>query len=509
MNRGIRMWAVAAGILIAFRIALLPADASAGVDQWTALALPSNAHATAVATDPAAAATVYVAAGSLLFKSPDGGATWTTTDLSLLRTDEVAPVLSAVLVDPDDPRIVLVGADFGRVYRSHDAGATWARNRIDGSGGSTQTIHGFEIGLGTYDEAALAATSNGVWFTISHRTGTWDVDRSWTEGGSVAAGCRHVHAIAVHPQNNAVQYAGTNCGLFKTTAANNAGEPDAWQRVVTVPNDAAVRAIVIDPLQPDTLYVATDQGIRRLTGGGGTATLVSNNGLQEQSARALAIDPINNSLLYAGLLTQGMFKGNPAGSGAWIPFDAGLGAQGISALSLSWPDPRRLYAVTAGGDVYGIVQSHVPAPPMDLSVAYMTPPPASISLGSSGGSFSAVGSVRNLGPGSATGIKYTLSFEKLGALLRPVPAWPDVTVASMRATQGTCTVSSTKAFCDLGTLAPGTSAQVTFRVSLRTSLRKNQLTTLSAVSGEALGDLWSVAEGSSGNNRVKAYTNVK
>jgi photosystem II stability/assembly factor-like uncharacterized protein len=509
------MRAVAGGLSAAIGAALLPADAAAGVDAWTVLTLPSNAQAAAVAADPVAAATVYVAAGSQVHRSADGGATWTTEDLGALNPGDVPPVLSSVAVDPTDPDNVVAGGDYGRVYRSENGGADWTDDRVE-HGGSSQVINAIELGLdlgfdfgGVPPRGALAGTSNGVWFATDFRSGHWEVDASWTVGGSVPSHCREVHAIAVDPQDHDVQYAGNDCGLFKTTTPNYDGEPTAWQRVATVPEDVPVRAIVIDPLQPETLYVATDQGIRKVTGGGGTTTLISYNNLPEQAGRALAIDPMNNSLLYVGLQTQGAFKGKPSGSGRWMPFDAGLGTQGIRGLSLSWPDPRRLYAVTAGGDLYGIVQTYVPAAPMDLAVSYTTPPPAVIAL-KHDALFSAAASVRNLGPAAAEGIRFVLSFEKGGSLLRRgVSAWGDVTVKTLRTTQGACTVTKSQASCDLGTLAPETSAQITIQVAVRTSLRSNRLTTIAAVSGAAVGDLWSTAEAGSGNNRAAAHTDMK
>jgi hypothetical protein len=161
------------------------------------------------------------------------------------------------------------------------------------------------------------------------------------------------------------------------------------------------------------------------------------------------------------------------------------------------------------------VQKHVPTAPIDLAVHYDRPvPPASIS---SGGSFSSEAVVRNLGPGSAAGVRVRLAFEKLGALRQAVRASGDVTFTSLITSQGTCTVSNSSnpfqvfegAICELGTLGPGTSAMVSFQASLSTSLHNNQVTTISTVWGAAVGDLWSTAEVNSGNNRVTASTRVR
>jgi photosystem II stability/assembly factor-like uncharacterized protein len=216
MCRTLAFSALVAGLLITTGV-------EAGVDLWTDLQLPDGAIATALATDPIDPTSVYVAtAGGVVYKSTDGGANWSGTDLHQFEDPaDVPPVLSALAIDPNDEDVIVAGADYGRIFRSNDAGVTWERDRV---GQGNQIIHGLELGLGS-DGGAVAATSNGVWFTIALDTGHWDYDMSWGVGGSVPSGCREVHALAVNRQSPNVQYAGTDCGLFKTTTFNGVGDP--------------------------------------------------------------------------------------------------------------------------------------------------------------------------------------------------------------------------------------------------------------------------------------------
>jgi len=494
MCRKFALSALAAGLLTATGV-------EAGVDQWTDLGVP--VFATAVATDPVDPATVYVATETgFVYKSTDAGATWTGTDLHQFEDPgDYPPVLSALAIDPNDADVVVAGADYGRIFRSSDAGVTWERDRV---GGDDQTINGLELGVGGLGNA-IAATSTGVWFTSVLDGGNWHVGESWGDNGPVPRECRDVHALAVDRQTFnqpyvGTMYAGTNCGLFETTSMDYVDGLLGWQQAVMLPN-APVQGIVLDPFEADTLYVATGQGIRRLTGGGGTPTVIS-SGLPEQSARALAIDPLTDNVLYAGLLTQGVYKGNPTGSGRWLPFNAGLGTQGVRALAVSWPDPQRLYALTANGDVYGIRQSQSPAKAIDLTVSYAQSPPASIS---SGGAFQASATVRNLGPAASKNIKFVLSFEKAGGLLRMVSARSDVTVTSLQTSRGTC--NSTLATCDVGTLSVGSSATITFRVQPKTTLAGKRLTTVSAANGVDV--IWSTGDLNPANNQARADTNIR
>ncbi len=99
-------------------------------DGWTYL------KANSIALDPSNTDTVYVGTGDFdgssgycmgIMKSTDGGATWTNYG----RSDFGNTAISALVVDPDAPNIVLAAAGKGRnltgyVWRSVDAGVTWS-----------------------------------------------------------------------------------------------------------------------------------------------------------------------------------------------------------------------------------------------------------------------------------------------------------------------------------------------------------------------------------------------
>ena len=138
---------------------------------------------------------------------------------------------------------------------------------------------------------------------------------------------------------------------------------------------------------------------------------------------------------------------------------------------------------------------------IDLAVSYALSPPASISAGVP---FQASATVRNLGPASARNIKFVLSFEKIGALLRTVSASSDVTVTSLQSNRGTC--NRALATCDLGMLSVGSSATITFRAQPKNTLVGKRLTTVSAANGVDV--IWSAGDVNPANNLAKANTSV-
>jgi hypothetical protein len=82
-----------------------------------------------IATDPTNASTVYAATGSGVLKSLDGGNSWTPASVGLptiISQDPnkpPAPSVRSISVDPADPNTLY--AAVGGIYRSVDGGATW------------------------------------------------------------------------------------------------------------------------------------------------------------------------------------------------------------------------------------------------------------------------------------------------------------------------------------------------------------------------------------------------
>src|SRR5437762_4220935 len=72
------------------------------------------------------------------------------------------------------------------------------------------------------------------------------------------------------------------------------------------------------------------------------------NGPTGIDVRALPIDPLNTSTLYAGSYGNGVFKSTDAG-GTWVSANTGLTNRHIHALALDPSTPARVYAGTDNG----------------------------------------------------------------------------------------------------------------------------------------------------------------
>lgn len=125
-----------------------------------------------------------------------------------------------------------------------------------------------------------------------------------------------------------------------------------------------VRAIAIDPTNPDVVYVGvtnagtpwgeydneTGSGIAKSTDGGATWA-PSDAGVTSQLVTAIVIDPTNPSVLYAGTDGQGAFKTTNAGT-TWTPINTGLTDPDVYALAIAPTSPPTLYAGTDGSGIF-------------------------------------------------------------------------------------------------------------------------------------------------------------
>jgi len=208
-----------------------------------------------------------------------------------------------------------------------------------------------------------------------------------------------VNALAVHPANEAVVYAGTSGGPAATTyslwRSVNGGQ--TWHSfTLGLPADPygmipTVTALAVDPDQPGVLYVGTDgQGVYRFDEGrngyeliGGVSLynaqvnglvvspdsrvyaltsdgLFVTNGYAWQKIEtlpelvvSLAVAPGDPGTLYAGGSSTGVFRATDDGQ-SWEPISGGLemipgAALRVTALTVDEGDPNHVVAATAYG----------------------------------------------------------------------------------------------------------------------------------------------------------------
>lgn len=104
----------------------------------------------------------------------------------------------------------------------------------------------------------------------------------------------NIRAVAIHPSNTDIIYAGTEKGLYKTLDGGL-----SWNRLTLGTSSEDVRALLIDPDAPNTVYAGTfGSGVLKTTNAGETWTAM-NEGLTHLQILSLARLP-DGSMLFAG-----------------------------------------------------------------------------------------------------------------------------------------------------------------------------------------------------------------
>lgn len=92
---------------------------------WTSVG-PGSGHVNALAVDPTAPSTLYAGTSGGMFKSTNGGASWTAMSSGLLPTNRS---VFALAVHPTTPTTIYAGL-LGGIYKSTDGAGSWAATNI-------------------------------------------------------------------------------------------------------------------------------------------------------------------------------------------------------------------------------------------------------------------------------------------------------------------------------------------------------------------------------------------
>jgi photosystem II stability/assembly factor-like uncharacterized protein len=338
----------------------------AGVDTWTRVG-PDAGEVRVLAAAPTSPSTVYAGLGvGGIFRSLDGGATWSFAAAGLNLHDTVR----ALAVDARRPNILWAGT-FQGIYRSVNGGASWDLVHNGGVATLAQDPASGTLYAGFQSDPMLRSRDGGA---------------SWQ---TLAGSPRNVLALAVDPFHPQILYAGTLTGPFKSTDGGT-----TWFRLTQgLPASSGILALALDPRSPRTLYAATTSAIPgqivfRSDDGGAKWASVDGGmipgfiyGLAVQPGKQGAVWVVSTGGLFrsldrgrtwsraeAGLpggfvftllpgasaplagTALGVFRSGDQGT-SWSLSSRGMEAAGISGLALDRLRPMRLWAV-ATGEVY-------------------------------------------------------------------------------------------------------------------------------------------------------------
>ena len=313
---------------------------TAGIWSVVPFGQPQGTDATNVLVDPQDPATLFVGleqakdsdpqpASALLFRSTDGGLTWTPLPNVAPPADtgskDVGPKTRVHLLGKGQLSGTLYVADSTGLLSSTDQGDTW--QRVD--------LPAHASAIGDLQQMAIDAKDNGSLYLPLRSTG---IAKSTDGGGEWSIKRNGLNStlsgiITTHPTVPTTLYvtSGKDLSIFKTS---NSGAD--WTRLDDSrrepPGARQVSALLVDPNQPNTIYQAVDTArVHRSDDGGVTWSAVWPS-FRFSSIYGLAVAPSDPKILYANKNGFGLFRSDDAGE-TWR-FLPSLGVDYTYALAI-------------------------------------------------------------------------------------------------------------------------------------------------------------------------------
>ena len=267
---------------------------------WSPTTFPSCA-VSLLAIDPKTSSTIYTTTFSIIFKSTDDGNTWR-------NTSNNAEVLA---IDPANPATVYAGISFnnsGKVTKSTDGGSTWSDTGL--SGVSIKTLAIDPVSPNTIYAGANNLTLNFDYLSLT----------------TVPTG-----------------FGG---GVFKSTDGGT-----TWSSPSLI--GATIQALVVDPLNPSTLYAGafrdSDAFVAKITAAGARVYSTLLGGAGRDTGIAIAVDSAGRAYITgetfsgnlptrdaiqstkaSGILAPGAFVTVLDAAGATLVYSTHLGGSGVA-----------------------------------------------------------------------------------------------------------------------------------------------------------------------------------
>ena len=309
-------------------------DAATGIVVGVTVPGPSVEKGTwagSVAIDPADPSVFYAATRAGVYKSADGGATWSSASAGLAdaATRSVAP-------EPMDPATVYASTPSG-IYRSTTSGAEWTRI-LDGEG-SVVVAPSAPSRVYAWTSAGLYRSDNGgdTWIGLTGMGLTSWYSLEPDINGHPASGLVLVAAKdpdVVFAVSSSRDRAGTS--LYRSSDGGG-----AWTEVL-----AGAGFIVPDPKNPSTLFAAAGNRVFKSLDVGRTWTAVSPGGWDD-AVVDIAVNPLDPSV-YVIRSSSGEFSLQRSGdAGAtWEEVRVEVPAKSVRRVLLDIRNSGGLYVLT-------------------------------------------------------------------------------------------------------------------------------------------------------------------
>lgn len=262
---------------------------------------------------------------AMVLKSMDGGETWEEYDLGL---EHPSKNINDIVVHPLDPNIVYVAAMHNGILKTSDGGESWVQankglKSLDVLSLAIDPREPETVYAGLAEGVGIFKTTNGgnLWEEVNNgitiecpsylqRVGQVSSGISLEKPASFISGDYYtvpwtiITSIAIAPADSRILYAvDFHKGVYKSTDGGR-----RWHLVNGANNEldyVRIRAVVIDPSNPNKLYVCSEEGVFE-TSDSGNSWRRRNTGLISSDIHCLAMGA--DGQLYSGSKGYGVFR---------------------------------------------------------------------------------------------------------------------------------------------------------------------------------------------------------
>ena len=186
----------------------------------------------------------------------------------------------------------------------------------------------------------VGTLGQGIW-----RTG--DGGNSWARIRKGIYGECAVRALAVHPRDSRVMYAGTDVGIYRSETRG-----EGWEMLDSPMNEMQIGSIAIDPVDPDIIFAGTRPGALFRTKDGGLKWDSLSVEIAEECpavliprVTALVVDPVDHNNVWAGMEVDGVRRSRDGGD-TWELVTNGVTDPDIHSMTITVGPPKTLLTVT-------------------------------------------------------------------------------------------------------------------------------------------------------------------
>jgi len=303
-----------------------------GGHTWRALPAVHGKSVRALAMAPSDHNTLMIGALDGVFRSRDGGATW--TRISPENHAEIKNIES-VAIDPVNPDIIYAGT-FHLPWKTEDGGQSWHSIQE----GMLLDSDVFSIIIDPSKPATVYVSAcSGIYKSVN-------AGNLFSRIKGIPHSAIRTRVLKQDPKRPAIVYAGTTGGLWKTVDGGN-----TWE-LYSAP-DVIVNDILIDPRRPERVLLATDRGGVLASDDGFDHYISSNRGFSHRVIGGVVIDRKDPNRVYVGVVNdkdRGGFFLSDDGGQSWRQSNKGLEERDI--LSLQQADSGMIFAGTNHGIFY-------------------------------------------------------------------------------------------------------------------------------------------------------------